>query len=254
MIAALPMYLRPENRAAHDTLWSLIRDNLNAGGLDPPNTLSHDLDIWTGWTSPDLLLGQICNLPYRAKLRGKVHIVGLLDYGLPDAPPGYYYSYFVTHDPTVKDSLALVNARFVCNETLSQSGYGAPQLWAKRHGTHFANVTETGAHAESVRALKERRADIAAIDAITWNMLERRGETDGLHIIGQTDTSPGQSLITARPDAVAPLRKAISQAIETLPDAHRVNLGIRGLVVPDLEAYDLPLPDPPETQGQQSTC
>ncbi len=33
MIAALPMYDRPENRAAHDALWSLIRDGLRARGI-----------------------------------------------------------------------------------------------------------------------------------------------------------------------------------------------------------------------------
>ncbi len=250
MIAALPMYLRPENRASHDALWSLIREALGPDPFDPPERLSHDLDIWAGWTSPDLLLGQICNLPYRARLKGNVQIVGLLDYGLPEAPAGYYYSHFVTHDRAVTDPLDLVAARFACNETLSQSGYGAAQHWAKRQGTAFTDITKTGAHAESVRAIQERRADIAAIDAITWAMLDRAGQTDGVHIIGRTDASPGQSLITAQADAVIPLRHAIGQAIKALPDSHRTNLGIRGLVVPPPEAYDLPLPDPLETLGQ----
>ena len=39
MIAALPMYDRPENAWAHDALWARVRDGLRARGLAAPDAL-----------------------------------------------------------------------------------------------------------------------------------------------------------------------------------------------------------------------
>ncbi|WP_246082533.1 hypothetical protein [Rubellimicrobium rubrum] len=63
MIAALPMYDRPDNWAAHDALWSLIRDGLRSRGNAAPDALDHGTDPMDEWGRPDLVLGQICNLP-----------------------------------------------------------------------------------------------------------------------------------------------------------------------------------------------
>jgi hypothetical protein len=64
MIAALPMYDRPETAGANDRFWESVRDHLGYG----PMTLTRGRDHWDIWQSPDLVLAQTCGLPFRAKL------------------------------------------------------------------------------------------------------------------------------------------------------------------------------------------
>jgi hypothetical protein len=68
VIAALPMYDRPETRAATDRFWELTRDALSLRGIDAPEALTRDRDPWDIWQAPDLVLAQTCGLPYRSGL------------------------------------------------------------------------------------------------------------------------------------------------------------------------------------------
>ena len=95
MIAALPMYDRPETAAATDRYWGLIRDGLRAREIEAPDDLTRTDDLWTLWQSPDLVLAQTCGLPFRARLHGQVQLVGTPDFGLPGCAPGYYNSVII---------------------------------------------------------------------------------------------------------------------------------------------------------------
>ena len=128
MIASLPMYDRPYTRAAHDALWDLIRDGLRANGIDAPETLDRDTDHLAGWARADLVLGQICNLPYRAKFRDKVTVIGAADYDLPDCPPGHYNSVFVVHkDATGRTPQDFATSRFAANALMARRWRGLPR-------------------------------------------------------------------------------------------------------------------------------
>ena len=237
MIAALPMYDRPENAAAHDALWSLIRDGLRARGVAAPEALDRTTGLWDAWLDPDLVLGQVCNLPWRSRLRGRLRLVGASDYGLPGAPPGHYYSVFVVRRGDDPDPEAHLGRRFAYNEGLSHSGWGAPQIWAAERGSRFSATLATGAHRESARAVAEGRADIAAIDAVTWRMLERwEPFVTGLSVIGRTGTAPGQSFATAAADP-APHLEAVTEAVAALDPASREVLGLRGVHALPEDAY-----------------
>ncbi|HHC29138.1 MAG TPA: hypothetical protein ENK80_01020, partial [Rhodobacterales bacterium] len=93
MIAAFPMYDRPETAAAHDRLWAGVRERLPMA----PRRLSraYDDDLWGLWESPDLLLGVSCGLPLRDRLAGRVRLVGSLVNDLPGCPRGHYFSRIV---------------------------------------------------------------------------------------------------------------------------------------------------------------
>ena len=173
MIAALPMYDRPENAAAHDALWAAIRDALRARGASAPEALDRATGLWEGWTAPDLVLGQTCGLPFRTRLHHRVTLVATFDYALPDTPPGYYRSHFVARRDQPGGIADFATRRFAYNQGDSHSGWAAPQLTAERLGFRFAPTLETGAHRASARAVAEGRADIAAIDAITWRGIVR---------------------------------------------------------------------------------
>ena len=239
MIASLPMYAQPANRAAHDALWALIRDGLRDRGVTAPETLDHDINHVESWGHPDLVLGQICNLPYRAEFRDRVTLIGTADYDLPDCPPGHYYSHVVTRTEPVD----LVTARFACNDLMSHSGYGTAQRWAQDRGLVFTSALVTGSHRASMAAVAAGVADLAVIDAQTWWIAAQEdGITDGLHIIGHTAPSPGMTFITRPGQEPAPYFAAVNDAINSLPAQYRKILNLRGIVHLPQTAYDLPLP------------
>ncbi len=245
LVASLPMYDRPENARAHDVLWNLIAAKLRAQGIAAPDALDREIGVMEGWQSPDLLLGQICNMPYRAVLRDHVTLVGASDYGLPDCPPGYYYSCFIVRadDPATDPA----DYRLAYNEALSHSGWSAPQQWAQAHGFAFRKGHMTGAHLQSVHAVAQGLADIAAIDAVSWGTFARWEPVAAqVRVIGRTAMTPGMSFVTAAGRDPAPLRAAVTAAIADLPVAERELLGLRAIVPLPPSAYDISLPATPD--------
>lgn len=246
MIAALPMYDRAENRAAHDAFYVLIRDGLRARGIEAPEALDRETDYMEGWGRPDLVLGQICNLPWRARFRDRVTVIGASNYGLPGAGPGEYYSVIVARadDPAP-------GPRFALNDPLSNSGWDLPQEWARQAGVTLRPVVLTGSHLGSLRAVAEGRADLAGVDAITFRNLQRwEPLAASLRVIARTATSPGMSFITAPGRDPAPYWEAIREAIAALPAWASDDLGLRGLAVLPPSAYDRPLPPAPLVEEQ----
>lgn len=244
MIASLPMYLRPSNKAAHDALWARIRDNLRAHDIPAPDALDHEIDCMDGWGRPDLTLGQICNLPYRAQFRDKVTVIGAADYVLPDCAPGYYRSVFVVRgDDPRQAPQDFAGARFAYNDPLSNSGLAAPHVWAAARGFSFRYGPVTGSHNSSITAVAENRADIAAIDLQTWLIEEQDHPLAGtLRVIGTTDQSPGMTFITRAGQNPQPYLDAISSAIAALAERDRTTLNLRGIIQLAETAYDIPLP------------
>lgn len=238
MIACLPMYDWQEVRPATDRFWLLIRDALKRDGIEAPDEL-HRGDLWNHWTNPALLLGQTCGFPYRTALHGKVRLVGTPDYGLPDAPPGYYYSVLVVAADRPGDWTDFVAGTLAINGYDSQSGWAAPQNHAATQGTRFERITETGAHRESARAVAEGRADIAAIDAVTWRLITRHlpDMAARLRIVARTGSTPGLPLVTARGNDPARIARAVGTAIAALEAPDRAALGLKGLTAIPAQAY-----------------
>lgn len=241
------MYDRAANRHAHDALWDLIRNELRAAGLKAPEELDRKTDYMTGWAHPDLVLGQICNLPYRAKFRDKVTIIGAADYALPDCPAGHYNSVFVTrHDTTGTTPQDFATTRFAANACMSHSGYGAPTAWAARHGFHFTAPIISGSHDASVQMVADGQAGIAAIDAQTWRMQQRDLKAaQDLRIIGTTDSSPCMTFITRLGENPAPYFAAIQTAITNLTAQDADILGLRGIITLPMDDYNFPIPPIP---------
>ncbi len=247
MIASLPMYDRPANRAAHDALWALIRNNLRDTGIAAPKALDRDIDHMKGWAHPDLVLGQICNLPFRAKFRGKVTVIGAADYGLAGCPAGHYHSVIVTrHGDANRPFSDFAKARFAANAMMSHSGYGAAQDWAGSHGFTFGAPLITGSHDASLQAVATGRADIAALDAQTWRMQQQdlpAGQE--VSVIAHTTTSPCMTFITKHGQDYAPYFAAIAAAIGDLSHDHAQILGLTGIHhLPEVD-YDMPMPPLP---------
>lgn len=246
MIATLPMYDHPGVRDATDALWAAIRDRLRAAGIAAPECLSRSDDLFGLWRSPDLLLGQICGLPIRTEFHAKVTLLGAIDYGLDGTPPGYYHSLFVARETDPRSDITeFGGAGLVYNEAVSHSGWAVAAFAPVR----FHICRQSGSHLESVRAVGEGVADIAAIDAVSWRLIvAHTGLAIGLRIVGRSPATPGQALVTAHPHHADALRAAIAGGIADLPESHRAALGAKGIVEIPLSAY-MSVPIPPDPQA-----
>lgn len=226
------MYARAELDAAHARYWALIREGLEAAGLSAPAELTVGLPLYETWHDPTLLLGQTCGLPYRRWLHGAVQLVGTPNFGVEGCPPGWYRSAIVCRSNSTAASLTDLHAGvFAYNGEDSQSGYGSLMAIAHREDLSVANRLETGAHVQSVHAVAEGKADFAAIDAVSWRLIQRYDTVaSSLRVVDWTDPTPGLPYIAALGVDVVALRGAIESAIERLKPDDRDALGIINLV------------------------
>jgi ABC-type phosphate/phosphonate transport system substrate-binding protein len=240
------MYARAELAGAHQRFWDLLRAELGARGIAAPVDLSNDAPEFEVWEDPTLVFSQTCGMPFRTRLRGNVTLIGTPDYGLEGCAPGYYRSAFVVRADDARQGVAAFkDARFAYNMTISQSGYAAPYAQCRAAGFWFADRLQTGAHHASALAVAEGRADIAALDAVTWRLIRRYDEfADRLRVLEWTTPTPGLPFIAAKGVERGAMFEAIRAAIEGMTQEDRAALGLRGIVEIPEAAY-LALSNPP---------
>lgn len=238
MIASLPMYDTAATNAANDRFWRAIRQHLGRG----PEQLDRNCDPHWQWLHPDLLLSQTCSLPYRTELKGKVQLVGTPDYGVEGCPPGYYCSCVVVRKDDPRQNLSdFEGARLARNDVRSQSGWAAIEQELTERGLTYSfsrDVLDTGAHAASARAVAQGKADLAALDAVTWMLLER--DTDigsALRVITHTKPTPGLPLITSLREDSDLIFGAVLDAIASLSPSDKETMLLKGLAAIPEDAY-----------------
>lgn len=255
MIASLPMYDRPELRAETDRYWALIRDELAARGIDAPDALRWgDAVLMPEWESPDLILSQTCGFPYRAKLHGRVELVGTPDFGNEGCAPGHYRSVLIAQAGDARRVFTdFDGARIAFNDGLSQSGWAAPINHAAAQGIRLLPGVETGSHRASFQAVAEGRAELAAIDALTWRLISTFEDISAVRVIGATDPTPALPYITAKGRDAGAIFDAVAAAIARLPQADRDRLHLRGIVrIPAADYLAVPIPPAPDRIAQDS--
>lgn len=255
MIAALGMYDRPETAAANDRFWAGVRDGLRARAIPAPQTLTRgEAAYWPAWTAPDLVLSQTCGLPYRARLHGRVTLVATPDHRLPGCPAGHYRSVIVVRADDPRGVAQFQEARLAHNEALSQSGWAAACEFAAAQGLRLRPGKATGSHRASALAVAEGRADLAAIDAVTFTLLSRwEPAMAGLRVLAETAPRPALPYVSARGADGAAIAAALEDAVAGLDAADRALLCLHGIVrVPADDYLAVPMPPeaPPETLAE----
>ncbi|MBC3270673.1 PhnD/SsuA/transferrin family substrate-binding protein [Pseudomonas sp. SWRI81] len=221
--AELLMYPAPEPIRLANELWlTRILEHLGHSRLDATHLSLPEL-----WRSPHLLLTQTCGYPLMTALRCAVRVIGRPRYELPDASAGNHCSLILGRADDPRKQLAdFRNSRAVINSEDSNSGMNlfrqrlAP---LHRHGQFFGSVGISGGHRESLRWLRENRADLAAIDSVTYAFLARHAahEVAGLSVVARSAVSPTLPFITvasATDAQVEVLRQAMNQALRELPE------------------------------------
>ncbi|MEY1556132.1 phosphate/phosphite/phosphonate ABC transporter substrate-binding protein [Yoonia sp. R2331] len=234
------MYDRPANAAAHDRLWAAIREGLRDRGIDAPDGLSRDVLYRDSWARDDLVLGQICVLPWKLRFEEQLTLIGASDYGVDTCPPGFFNAVMLARADDPRDTAALFQSRFVANARHSQSGYGAGRNFANRIGLRLPEPEITGAHDVSVQRVADGTADFCFVDAHTfWMQQQDLPAARACRVVHRTRPVPGQSLVTRKGADPAPFLAAIKQAIAALATEDRAVLGLRDVIrLPDA-AYDI---------------
>ena len=242
LVASLMMYDNPEAaQRANDALWISLRDRMRAKGFEAPDALDRTGSHESYWLRPDLGLAQTCGYPYVSELKGKVRLVATPVFNYPGGKGARRASYIVVREEDRARSIAEVTGyRAAINDWLSNSGMNLLRIavapYAK-DGRFFSEVLVTGGHLGSIAAIREDRADVAAIDSITWGIHARHApeKIAGVRIIGETPMGPGLPYIvrsSASDTEVAALRESLAEVIADPENAEALHtLGLIGIEV-----------------------
>ena len=243
---ALPMYAGAPD--AMQQMGLLLRQAMHAQGLHAwPDALVWPQDLHAHWLSPDLLLSQACGYPLTHALLGKVQLLGCFRYDAPGCQGIDCRSVLIARQEHAHMALEDFRARRVAfNSPDSQSGYNALRALVAPlavQGHFFQQALATGGHRLSVDAVREGRADLAAIDCVTWALLQKYAPqtTVGLQSIGFSAPYPGLPLITAlqtSAQALQAMRAGLQSLMATPAAANTLaQLLISGFETPDLAVY-----------------
>lgn len=228
--AELPMYVAAAEVRQANELWLAHICRI----LD----IDRERADWPGieaiWLAPHLLLTQTCGYPLVTMLRGRVKVIGKPVYELPYATGGHHRSLLLARGDDGRTSLAdYCNSRGVINEDNSNTGMNLFRhrlLALRKGGRFFATLERSGGHQESVRWLREGRADLAAVDSVMFAYLSRFAarEVQGLKVVALSAVSPCLPYIGSvdlSEGHCECIRSAMNQALQDLPRVGAV-LGI----------------------------
>lgn len=252
-LAELLMYVAPEPiRLANERWLKRILERLGATRRDAEGLSLMDL-----WLSPHLLLTQTCGYPLMTALRGQVRVLGRPRYELPDSNGGNHCSLLLGRADDSRQTLpAFRGSRGVINGEDSNSGMNLLRhRLAPLHadGQFFASVSISGSHRESLRWLREDKADLAAIDSVTFAYLARHAadEVAGLQVIARSASSPTLPYITAASvtdEQAEELRQVMNKSLQELPDVAEL-LGLHEILPATENAYRVVLDYQHEAQS-----
>ncbi|MFC6297477.1 PhnD/SsuA/transferrin family substrate-binding protein [Pseudomonas sp. CCM 7893] len=241
--AELLMYVAPQQVLEANEQWlARILER-----LDVTRRTADGLDLLSLWRAPELLLTQTCGYPLMTQLRGQVRLIGRPRYELPDSSAGNHCSLLLTRDDNPRTTLVdFYDSRGVINGEDSNSGMNllrehlAP---LHRQGRFFASVAISGGHRDSLRWLREDRADLAAIDSVTFAYLARFApeEVAGLRIVTRSAISPTLPYIGAQglsDEYILRIRQAMNQALQELPQVVEI-LGVQEVLAASEADYQV---------------
>ncbi len=221
-LLAFPMYA--VDRADTRALWLAVKGLLAARGVSVDRDPGWpESDLLTHWQQPGLILSQACGYPLVTQLPD-VQVVGCFHYTAPGCEGIHYRSVLAVREEDRHLTLAdFRGRRAVCNSPDSQSGYRALRKKVApltADGPFFAQTSFSGSHRQSLIDIKRGAGDIAAIDCVTWTLLQRHEpeRLAGLAVIDHTPLTPGLPLITSRNTSTETL-SAIRDALRALVNA-----------------------------------
>jgi ABC-type phosphate/phosphonate transport system substrate-binding protein len=249
MLANLPMYDLPEIREATDEFWAELAKTYGVRGA-----LRRDHDWSALWRDPELLFSQTCGYPFTHEFAGQLNYVATPHYAADGCSGANYCSLIFarTHEPlsALEGRVAAFNSRDSMSGMLALKLVFTP---VAKQGRFFSSTLETGSHALSLEAVKNKKADVCACDCVTAALLRkhRPGALEGLTEIARSPLVPGLPYVT-RNGNVLRLREALATVFENKKMAHiRSALLLSDVRVLAENAYDV-IPELEKEQASKS--
>lgn len=248
MIACLLWYELAETRPAQDQLWLVIRRGLQRLGVrDAPLHLTRGIRVASALANEGLLLGQCCGYDLVYGFSGVVRLVATPRYSGPGCQGSDYRSLVLVRDDCeagdlsgLRNSICVVNGFNSHSGTNALRGVVAP---LSRDGRFFREVKVSGAHIDSLAALKSGHADVMAMDCVLHALLARHRPQAlaGTRILCWTDSAPAPPFVTSATvgnQLLGYIRQALSEAFSD-DEAHeaKADLLIEGVEVLPPAAY-----------------
>jgi ABC-type phosphate/phosphonate transport system substrate-binding protein len=243
------MYDLPEIRHATDAWWDGLTQSFRREGVtDPPVRLYRPPETEAIWKRPDLFLTQICGFNFACDWRGRLTYVATPCYSAPGCFGPNYRSFIVVRVSSGAHTLEdLRGSTCAINGHTSQSGCNAFRFAVApltSAGAFFGSEIVSGSHVESLKLVSSGRADLAAIDCITYELLRRHRSafTDATRVLAETVVAPVGPYV-ARADIpeekVRQLQRGLMRAaMDPRLASVRAELCIRSFEVLSSEAYD----------------
>jgi ABC-type phosphate/phosphonate transport system substrate-binding protein len=244
-VASMPMYDMPEVRGALDGLWDGFARHLRCEGVaGVPDRLVHDPPLPDLWNDPKLLFGQCCGYHLVNGYGKRLQPIATPHFDAPECEGCDYASVIVVgEDCTATDVLEMRGSVCAVNQPDSHSGMNALRALvapASRGGRFFSRVETSGAHAASIEMVRNGDADVAAIDCVSFALLQRHRPAAlvGVRKLGRTQRAPGLPYVTRSTvdaDTVARMRAAL---LQTFADPSLASAR-EALLLKDIEAISL---------------
>ena len=222
--AALPMYDWPEVRPATRAFWAALRDRVP--GLPELSHPEDYDDLLAIWRDRATLMTECCWGTVDLGLCTAQQILAQRNYdGIRGGEGPFYRSALVMRPGRIGEGVpadpgpgavipaGLGGLRWAANQRDSRSGWLGV---AEDAALSAEEVLWTGAHRVSIREVAAGRADIAAIDCLSWQLaLDHEPAARDLIVVGWTAPRPGIFFTTGL-DTPAPLVAALRAALLAL--------------------------------------
>ena len=250
MFASLGMYDLPELAEATDAWWRGLGRHIAAQGFrDLPDTLNRQGDPVERLKAQDLIFAQTCGFPLTHRLKDHVQLLATPRYAVPGCAGATYVSWIVVRkDDPAKAPADLRGMRVAYNDDGSQSGYNtlraliAPIAQGK---PFFGAMVESGAHRNSLALVKAGKADVAAVDCVTFALIAHNApaEVEGIRVLRASATAPGLPYVTAAATSAADVQRLQAGIAAAFTDpalsATRAALRLEGCEILPRSAYDV---------------
>lgn len=247
--ASFPMYNIPEIRAAQSALWKGIATHLKSEGVEEvPDDLAHDCPLAALLSDKNMLISQCCGYDIVQRYRETLVLVAAPIFDVAECSGHEYSSLIVVAEGSpYQDVLDMRGSIAAANGPESHSGMSSLRhLVAPKslNGSFFGSVIYSGGHVQSLHLIQSGKADVAAIDSVTYTLLERYrpSATESIRKLGRTFFAPAPPYVThidRESDTLRRLKIALQNAFRD-PDleACRTALLLKGIGDVDRKTYE----------------
>ena len=197
--------------------------------------------------NPSLWFGHTCGYPLMTKLQDTLTPIALPIFDVPGCDDRYYSSLLIVPENSEVETLIdCRGSRAVINTDDSNSGMNVLRhavATFNHHGAFFSEIQRSGSHLQSLTEVANQRADIAAIDCVSYRLIEDAWPelVAGVRSIGFSAKTCGLPFVMPKLNLpnndLNSIIKNLNLALSMLADNQRNRLHLKGFESVDISEY-----------------